>query len=68
MEEVSETINFQVGARRTLAQDIPSRSGYIRLAVETTNGSDTFRCFTNPIWFKSQTTGRRSLEVRCIDW
>lgn len=67
-EEISEKVDFQMGYQRVLSEVLPLAPGYVRLAVETTTTEDTFRCFTNPIWLKSASSGRRSLVVNCVDW
>lgn len=61
-------LEFAVGHTAIVAEELPSGPGYIRLATMTQNGSDTYRCFTNPIWIKSLSTGTRALSVACADW
>ena len=51
--------------------EVPSGSGYIRLQtetqVDTPDGKQTYRCFTNPIWIESAGAGLRQLRVSCSD-
>lgn len=59
---------YRAGHTQVLDGDLPVGSGYIRLATSTAADSDTFRCFTNPVWLKSDDRDRRRLVVNCVDW
>jgi hypothetical protein len=62
---VARTGPFEVGGSEIIANDLPPGAGYVRLETVTTNDGDEFRCFTNPIWFRSEGSSRRSLRVYC---
>jgi hypothetical protein len=51
---------------------LPSRSGYVRLQTETEvntpDGKQVYRCFTNPIWIQASDEGHRRLRVTYVDW
>lgn len=64
----SVSLGFAAGHTAVVADDLPSGPGYIRLATATHNGTDTHRCFTNPVWIKSAGAGSRALVVACADW
>ncbi|HEX6383286.1 MAG TPA: hypothetical protein VF177_01330 [Anaerolineae bacterium] len=67
-EAVTKPVEFQIGQSQVVADEVPSSGGYIRLAAATSNGEDAFRCFTNPIWIKSDAPGRRRLRLNCVPW
>lgn len=62
---IARTVPFEVGRSETVANDLPPGAGYVRLEAVTTNGSDVFRCFTNPVWFRSEGSDTRSLRGHC---
>jgi hypothetical protein len=62
------TVDFQAGNSTVVKENLPSGAGYIRLETETHNGRETFRCVTNPIWFRFSDSGKRSLRVACLTW
>jgi hypothetical protein len=52
--------------------EVPPGSGYVRMQMETEvdtpDGKQVYRCFTNPIWIQATKGGRRRLRVTYGEW
>jgi hypothetical protein len=67
-ETPPQPVDYKPGHSHVLEADLPCAPGYIRLAAKTRNGKETYRCFTNPIWIKSASPGKRQLRINYADW
>lgn len=63
LRSLSRQTTVMRGEQKILEDKLPSGPGYIRLETETHNGKDSYRCFTNPIWIKSESSGKRRLQI-----
>lgn len=65
---VGRDLRFSEALDEVIVSALPDAPGFIRLSAETSDGDDAFRCFTNPIWLRPGTAGRRRLRVRGTAW
>jgi hypothetical protein len=63
----SRKFAVELGKTEIVQEQLPAGSGYVRVEAETTNGAETFRCATNPIWIQASGPGVRQLAATFVD-